>query len=345
MVQHQYIERETHSVCNEQLYWDRIINFFYSRVRESSPTLFRMLTCSRFSKILSFFSYESFLGQKLSGNRGFLKRRGINLCECLENPGYYNTPRKIFERQIRYWETRPMSEDPRVVVSPADARVLVGSISETRSFFIKEKFFEFEQLLSRNRPQWLNAFGGGDFAIFRLTPDKYHYNHTPVAGEVVDFYEIPGLYHSCNPGPVVMTVTPYSMNKRVVTILDTDVQGGSQVGFVAMIEVVALMIGEIVQCYSEEKYDSPRDMTQGMFVKKGVPKSLYRPGSSTDILFFQKNRVQFAKDLLRNRLHESAQSRYTLGFSVNLVETEVKARSFIALSAGFFDMSKNIMRQ
>jgi phosphatidylserine decarboxylase len=330
MIQHQYIERETHSICNEELYWDRIINFFYSRVRESSPVLFRALTSPRLSKILSFLTYEAFLGQRLSGNKGFLKRCGIDLEECIEDAGYYNTPRKIFERQIRYWETRPMPDDPRTIVSPADARVLVGALSDTKTLFIKEKFFEFEQLLGRNRPQWLSVFSGGDFAIFRLTPDKYHYNHTPVAGRVVDFYEIPGSYHSCNPGTVVTAITPYSMNKRVVTIFDTDVPDGSQIGFVVMIEVVALMIGEIAQCYSEQKYNNPREIALGMHVKRGVPKSLYRPGSSTDILIFERNRIHFAEDILRNRCHESAQSRFTLGFGVALVETDVKVRSLIA---------------
>jgi phosphatidylserine decarboxylase len=43
-------------------------------------------------------------------------------------------------------------------------------------------------------------------------------------------------------------VRPYSKNKRVVTIIDTDVEGGTGIGLVAMIEVVALMIGDIVQC-------------------------------------------------------------------------------------------------
>ena len=224
-----------------------------------------------------------------------------------------------------------MPEDPRAVVSPAHARVLVGSLSDTKLLFIKEKFFEFEQLLGRNRPRWLKTFACGDFAIFRLTPDKYHYNHTPVAGKVVDFYEIPGSYHSCNPGAVVTVVTPYSMNKRVITIFDTDIPGGSHVGFVAMIEVVALMIGDIVQCYSTETYDSPSEISPGMFVKKGAPKSLYRPGSSTDILIFQRDRIRFAEDILRNRLHYSAQSRFTLGFGVNLVETDVKVRSLIGM--------------
>ena len=65
------------------------------------------------------------------------------------------------------------------------------------------KFFTFEELLSRDKGEWLRAFEGGDFAVFRLTPEKYHYNHTPVAGRVVDFYAIDGAYHSCNPGAVM----------------------------------------------------------------------------------------------------------------------------------------------
>ncbi|NLW34775.1 phosphatidylserine decarboxylase [Syntrophorhabdus aromaticivorans] len=334
MVQHQYIERGTRNICNEQLYWDRIINFLYSKVRESSPALFRLLTGPRLSEILSFFVYEPLLGQKLSGTKSFLKRCGINLQECLEAADYYDTPRKIFERQIRYWESRPMPDDPQTVVSPADARALVGSFSKTKTIFIKEKFFEFRQLLGYDRTRWLSTFADGDFAIFRLTPDKYHYNHTPVAGKIVDFYEIPGAYHSCNPGAVVTVVTPYSINKRVVTIFDTDVPGGSHVGFVGMIEVVALMIGDIVQRYSEKEYNDHCEITPGMHVKRGAPKSMYRPGSSTDILVFQKDRVCFAEDILQNRCHKSAQSRFTLGFGVALVETDVKVRSPIAVRVG-----------
>src|SRR5690606_29907697 len=122
----------------------------------------------------------------------------------------------------------------------------------------------------------LEAFSGGDFAVFRLTPDKYHYNHAPVAGRVVDAYAVDGRYHSCNPGAVVQLVTPYSKNKRFVTVIDTDVEGGTGVGLVAMVEIVALMIGEIVQCYSDERYDAPRPVEPGLFLRRGAPKSLYR---------------------------------------------------------------------
>ncbi len=330
MTPHQYIERETLSISTEQLYWDRIISFLYSRVRENAPAVFRILTGPRISGLLGFLNYDCFLTKRVSGNMRFLMDSGMNLDECLERPDVLDTPKKIFERKIRYWECRPMCEGRNAVVSPADARILVGSLSESKGIFIKEKFFEYGELFGYCKKNWLEAFAGGDFAIFRLTPDKYHYNHTPVAGVVKDIYEIEGRYHSCNPNAVVSTVTPYSKNKRVVTVIDTDVMGGSRIGLVAMIEVVAFMIGEIVQCYSAVRYDNRTEVVKGMFLDRGCPKSLYRPGSSTDILIFQKDRIVFAEDILINRYNNKAMSRYTLGFGEPMVETDVKVRSLIA---------------
>jgi len=128
----------------------------------------------------------------------------------------------------------------------------------------------------------------------------------------------------------VTIVTPYSKNKRIVTIIDTDVEGGSRIGLVAMIEVVALMIGDITQRYSKERYDDPQLMVPGDFLQRGAPKSLYRPGSSTTIVLFQNGRVEFASDLVRNMHRQSVLSRFSRGFGRPLVETDVKVRSTIA---------------
>jgi phosphatidylserine decarboxylase len=264
--------------------------------------------------------------------RAFLSKCGIDLSECIDPPEQLDTPRKIFERRIRYSECRPMPDETDAIVSPADARVLVGSFHETSLIFLKEKFFSFEEMFGSDNNLWQRAFSGGDFAVFRLTPDKYHYNHTPVAGQVVDFYAIDGDYHSCNPTAVVTVATPYSKNKRVVTIIDTDVPGGTAVGLVAMIEVVALMIGDIVQAYSEEGYAAPRQIEKGMFLRKGQPKSLYRPGSSTDILIFQEGRMDFATDIRNNMSLAGVSSRFTQGFQTPLVETDIRVRSLLGRS-------------
>ncbi len=328
-MQHQYVDRPTGEVRDETLYADRLIKMLYSTARENAPALFRALTGRRASEFLSFMNYDLKLGAKLSGQKKFMRELGVDMGECVAEPEYFDSPRKIFERKIRYWDCRPMPADPRVVVSPADAKVLLGSLSQHSALFIKEKFFSYEELLGHDKTDWLQAFSKGDFAVFRLTPDKYHYNHTPVAGVVRDFYEIPGHYHSCNPGAVVLLATPYSKNKRTVTVIDTDVPDGTQVGLVAMIEVVALMIGEVVQAYSPAQYLMPRPLVVGDFLWRGAPKSLYRPGSSTDVLLFQSGRIAFDADLVRNLSCSDATSRFSTGFCVPLVETEVRVRSSI----------------
>jgi phosphatidylserine decarboxylase len=330
---HQYIERYSSTVRSERLYGDRLIKLLYNEVRENAPILFRLLTSARMSSLLGFINFDAPLAAGFAGNRRFLAECGLDFTECLQEPAFFSTPRRVFERQIRYWECRPMPEERGAVVSPADARVIVGSFRETSRLFLKEKFFDYEEFIGSDRREWLKAFDGGDFAVFRLTPDKYHYNHTPVAGKVVDIYEIPGGYHSCNPGAVVQVVTPYSKNRRVVTIIDTDVPGGSCVGLVAMVEVVALMIGDLVQSYSPERYDEPRQVTAGMFLVKGAPKSLYRPGSSTDVLIFQEGRTRFAEDLVHNLSRTDIRSRFSSGFQRPLVETDLRVRSFIASAA------------
>lgn len=332
-MRHQYIERSTGRVHTERLYGDRVVRALYAAKREDGPKLFRALTGARMSTLLGFVNYDFPMTSRLCRGARFLKACGVDLTECLDFPESYKTLRDVFERRIRYWEHRPMPGAADVVVSPADARVLVGSLEEASSLFLKGKFFHFDELLGLDKGCWLKAFRNGDFAVFRLTPDKYHYNHTPVAGAVVDFYEIAGRFHSCNPGAVVAVATPYSKNKRVVTVIDTDVPGGTGVGLVAMIEVVALMIGEVVQCYSEERYDAPQSVEVGLFVKKGMPKSLYRPGSSTDVLLFQKGRVRFAEDLVANLGRAGVESRFAAGFGRPLVETDVAVRSLIAAAA------------
>jgi phosphatidylserine decarboxylase len=327
-MRHQYIERDSGQAVNERLFGDRLIGLLYHRVRENAPSLFRLLTSPHVTDMLGSLNYDLPFGHRASSCSRFLEELNIDWQECLDSKAQLNTPRKVFERRIRYDECRPMPQGAGAVVSPADARVLIGSCREDSQLFIKEKFFTFPELLGEG--PWLEPFRHGDFALFRLTPDKYHYNHTPVSGQVLDIYQIDGAFNSCNPSAIIAMVTPYSKNRRVVTIIDTDVEGGTGVGLVAMVEVVALMIGEIVQCYSESCYENPQAVQPGMELKKGVPKSLYRPGSSTDILIFQRGRVEFAADLRKNQVRLDVPSRFTQGFQTSLVETDIRVRSLLA---------------
>jgi phosphatidylserine decarboxylase len=73
----------------------------------------------------------------------------------------------------------------------------------------------------------------------------------------------------------------------------------------------------------------------GMFIKKGMPKSLFRPGSSTVVLIFQKDRVRFADDITANMFYPQTESIFSQGFGKSLVETDVRVRSYIGIAHAY----------
>ena len=309
---------------------DRTIRALYSGRLESAAWLSRLTSSRKLSELLGYLNYDNATSARASAMRRFLKKSGIAFSELLDDPATLRTARQLFERKIRYWECRPLPHAGPCVVCPADSRVVIGSMSDTSKLRIKEKFFSFPELLGGSRSRWTRGFKKGDYAVFRLTPEKYHYTHVPVTGVVEDFYALDGRYHSCNPNATVRLVTPQSKNKRIVTIINTDCAQGTGVGRVAMIEVVALMIGRIDQRYSEHEYLDPRPIEPGMPLRMGVPKALFRPGSSTVVLLFQHGRVRFANDLLENQRRSEVRSRYSKAFGQALVETDVAVRSLLA---------------
>ena len=326
---HEYVRREAERVEQENLLADAAVRFIYGTLREKAPWFFKAVTGSSVRAMLGFVNYDLALNARFSGAREFIRKNGVNLDECLLSQEEMDTPRKIFERTIAYWRCRPMDGSPGAVVSPADSRMLVGSLDESSSLRLKGKFFDFPELLGDGHAYHWSRFHGGAWCVFRLTPDKYHYTHAPVSGVVIDFYGVDGRYHSCNPSAAIALATPLSKNRRVVTLIDTDVEGGSGVGLVAMVEIVALMIGDIRQCYSENSYDDPVPVSPGLFLRKGQPKGLFRPGSSSIVLLFEKDRVAFSFDLLHNQLRSDVGSRFSDWLGSPLVETEVHVRSTI----------------
>jgi phosphatidylserine decarboxylase len=327
--QHQFVDRETGEVRNETLLYDRHIRWMYSSLRESAPWVFKWISSSpAINDWLATINFDKPIRDSQGVINSLVERTGVRMDELLEPMPVSPTWRDFFGRKIRFWDYRPMSPDPRRIVAPCDSRLLLGNLTQQYMLQIKEKFFSLAELLDK-KETWVQKFKNADWAIFRLTPEMYHYNHCPVAGAVVDFYEIGGAYHSCNPTACVETVTPYSKNRRFVTIFDTDVPGGTGIGKVAMIEVVALLIGRVRQCYSHSQYKLPTTMYEGLMCKRGAVKSVFEPGSSTVVLLFEKNRVKFDSDLLSNQARNDAFSRFGQGFDAPMVETELQVRSGI----------------
>ena len=327
---HQYVERGSSRTVTETFCGDPVVSFLYSRVREDAGWLYRALTSAHLTNLLGVLRFDVRPLNAARMRERLASTCGVNLAECADPLETLDTVRKVFERKIRYWEVRPMESDSATVVSPSDARLVLGSFQQTSRIFLKDKFFQFEEMLGAGKTDWIRAFSLGDYAVLRLTPDKYHRNHAPVTGVVRDLYELDGGFQSCHPAVIIAQATPHSKNRRTVTIIDTDVEGGSRVGLVAMVEVVALMIGDVVQRYSRERYDDPLVVRTGMWLERGCPKSLFRPGSSTVVLMFQPGRVRFCDDLVANLQRADVQSCYSAGWGQSVVETDVAVRSTIA---------------
>ncbi len=330
-LRHQYVLRRSGEPVEERFCGDPVVSFLYARVREDAGWMYRALTSARLTTLAAMMRFDRRPHDPGTMRRRYALRMGLDFSECVESEEALDTPRKVFERKIRYWDCRPMEPNPHAVVSPADARLLVGSLSADSVLNIKHKFFELEELLGAEGRWALPRFQRGEWAIARLTPDKYHYTHAPVSGRVRAFYELDGRYQSCHPAVVIAQATPFSKNRRVVTLIDTDLPGGTEVGLVAMVEIVALMIGDIASCYSVERYENPQPIQPGMWVKRGAPKALFRPGSSTVVLMFEPGRVAFCADLVQNQQREDVCSAYySRGMVRPLVETDVRVRSTIA---------------
>jgi phosphatidylserine decarboxylase len=328
---HQYIDRDTKLAVDEFFLSDRHIRWLYSEAREIAPRVFAWLTHSkRLNQLLATINFDkpfSHTGDGLAQIAANLRIDFSELAVALpEKPSW----REVFGRKIRYWELRPLPALPQAIVSPCDARLLTGSFAQQQHLQLKGKFFDLSELLDA-RSTWIRAFGSGDWAVFRLTPEQYHYTHCPVSGVVEDVYEAGSAYHSCNPTANIELVTALSKNRRSITVINTDCPGGSGVGLVAMIEVVALLIGRVRQAYSEHLYRDASPVFLEQTVKRGAVKSEFMPGSSSVVLLFEANRIRFDDDLASNQCRTDVRSRFSSAYGRPLVETQVRVRSQIAV--------------
>lgn len=146
---HQYIDRISGDIRTETLLGDRLVQLIYSRIRDAG-FLFKALTGSLATDVLACFNYDWPVRHKQKRIQAMIRDLKINMDEVID-PDRIRSVRSLFERKIAYWKTRPMAHEPGTVVSPADSRMVPGSLSKGSALFIKEKFFDVEELLGQGR--------------------------------------------------------------------------------------------------------------------------------------------------------------------------------------------------
>jgi phosphatidylserine decarboxylase len=328
---HQYIDRETGRVCDEATPGERLARLVYSDFPLGRQGVARLFSGEWTTRIAALAAFD--VPTSPAGIRAFAARMAVREDELIRPLAAMRSRRDVFIRQIRYDTCRPMDDAPEAIASPADSKLIAGDLAADAAIRVKERFFDLDTLVGSRA--LAARFGGGAFGVFRLAPPDYHYFHAPASGVVVSRAEVEGTFYSVNPIALAAVDQILSSNRRVVIVIDTDVEGGSHVGRVAMIPVAAQVIGRIEMTYHDIAYECPAAVGEGLFVRKGRPMGLFHPGSSTVVLLFERGRIAWCPDFAFHRDRGGATTRYSANpFGRDLTEVALRVRDTIAFRAG-----------
>lgn len=289
----QYIERTTGEKRVEKVYGHKALSFLYG------DGFWEKLIASWLLPLLArfpLFSQLYGLWQKRSASRAniapFIAAYGIDASEFLE--AEFCSFNDFFIRKLKP-EKRPIEAAPRVLAAPADGRYLVYPTFER--FTAKGQEFSLSEFLQNQADS--HRYREGSIAIVRLCPSDYHRFHFPCDGVPSIARLINGPLYSVNPIALCKRPSILTENKRMVTEFMTE-----QFGQILYVEIGATAVGTIQQTFTPQKK-----------VFKGAEKGYFEFGGSCIVLLFEKGRIVFDADLVRNT-EQGLETRLNYGFSL-----------------------------
>ena len=269
------IDRDTGTQFEETVLGEKWIRWAYQD--SESRFLERILFRSAYVSKLMGKWYDSSLSKgKIDA---VIKELSIDVNEVARPKEGYRSFNDFFARQLKP-EARPFSTDPKVLVSPADGRVLVFPRFEEDTFApVKGHRFSIHKML----PDHASRFINGAMAVVRLCPADYHRYHFPCAGEIIEYRSIAGALHSVNPIALARRPSVFGDNRRSFVIIET-----AHIGTLCFMEVGAFGVGSIV------------NTRRSGHVEKMDEKGYFKFGASTVILIFEPDRISFCEDLVAN---------------------------------------------
>lgn len=195
-------------------------------------------------------------------------------------------------------EARPINNDPNVLISPGDGRLLAfENIDMNKLVQVKGFTYSLRELISNDLVA--KEFEGGTCLILRLCPTDYHRFHFIDNGVCGKSQKIKGSYYSVNPIALEKVPKLFCKNKREWSIFKS-----KNFGNIITMEVGATCVGTIIQSY---RADVP--------VKKGDEKGFFKFGGSTTILFFKKDEVKIDADIVEQTKH-GFESKVAMGETI-----------------------------
>ncbi len=233
---------------------------------------------------------------RLLAMRAFAARYGVDLAECgaLEQ---FQTFGEFFARPLRPG-LRPIAPGAGVLVSPVDGVVSQAGLTRGgRLVQAKGIDYRLDALLGDPAPA--ARLRGGAFATLYLSPRDYHRIHFPLGGRVVGYRYVPGRLWPVNPASVKGVPGLFTVNERLVTLLDTPL------GLCAVVAVGATIVGRVRAYYDPAIPVSnlpgarplARDYGTPIPVEKGQELGAFEMGS-TVILVLEPGRAALAPRLV-----------------------------------------------
>jgi phosphatidylserine decarboxylase len=273
------IDRYTKKEEVEKVYGVKSLSFLYGN------SFFAKLFLPVIGRSSSFSKFYGYLQRFKCSKRKivpFIKKFDIEEKDFQKKTTDFVSFNDFFIRKLKK-ESRPFIDDKEMAILPSDARYLVFSnISQTYDFYVKGQNFNLKEFLKDEG--LAKKYENGSMVIARLCPADYHRFHFPFDCIPKKPNLINGYLYSVNPIALRKNIKIFSQNKRVITKLVTE-----NFGEVLYIEIGATNVGSIHQGFTPDNE-----------YKKGDEKGFFSLGGSSVVLLFEKDKIEFEKDLLVN---------------------------------------------
>ena len=274
----EFIDRATGARVVERVHADGFLRWAYNT--ESGSLALRLLFRRKwFSRAYGWWHDQRWSASKIAR---FVEAHDVRIDEALGDLEDFRTFNEFFTREIDL-SKRPLDPDPNACLAPVDGRVLAyAEVHAGQTFQIKRGVFNLNSLLADDG--LAERCSGGSMIVSRVHLSDYHHFHFPDSGTPAAPRSIPGVYDAVSPYAQHRLVPFYAENHRMVTPFGSD-----HFGPMVMVEVGAMTVGSIRQCFTAR---AP--------VARGDRKGFFELGGSTVVLLFEPGAMDLAQDLLDN---------------------------------------------
>jgi len=259
----------------------------------SFAQILRVLPRTRITRVmgkLADYEWGDRVGKAVVG--AYSRAYDVDIDECKKTSGFRSFD-EFFTRELRDG-ARSFPSDPRVVISPSDGRVDSMGPVDGRTFSVKGRPYDIEELIGDAADA--KRYAGGQGCVVYLSPRDYHRVHAPVPGRVTLVRSMPGDYYPVNSVGVRHVHNLFVRNRRVAIVIDTPKESG--LGRVTVVMVAAMVVGRITVTGIDSR-DVPNGvhtLSPPLEVERGDEIGIFRLGSTAVVFFEPSAKLQWLVD-------------------------------------------------